>query len=168
MYTEQLFRAARQNLARARDVDPEHLSSKRTIKDSFQRFDQDSKGWLSRHELKCAMASLTGVKPTKVEVENILHRVAEGGPVDLPIFEKYMQDKLKHVDPDETVRQLFKAFDVRCVGYVSRESLHSLFAEALPHIPATVIDEVFYEVDMDCDGRVGCEEFEVLMRGLLL
>jgi Ca2+-binding EF-hand superfamily protein len=36
--------------------------------DSFHQFDDGGKGWLSRSELKFALASMLGYKPSKVSV----------------------------------------------------------------------------------------------------
>lgn len=142
-------------------VDP---TIKKNVEESFKRYDEGSKGWLSRQDLKCAMASLTGYKPSKVEVENIM-RGTKDEQICLQVFQRHMEEKLAMLDPDERVRRLFKAFDIRCCGFISRDDLRSVFAESLPSIPITVVDEVFDEVDADGDGRVSCREFESMLRG---
>ena len=82
------------------------------------------------------------------------------------------QAKLGAVDPEDHIRRLFKAFDVRCEcsipnnpsttrglrprplglsrlkrlttgqGFITRRDLHQVFKECLPRIPADVVDEV--------------------------
>jgi len=140
---------------------------------SFERFDEGGKGWLCRAELKCAISSLVGYRPPRVEVQMMLEqtedgqvtfehfrpamevrrRVVRGGswrapPIQLDCFacrfllprmhggrvnglglsllslsgesgwcgrsHTRVQAKLGAVDPEDHIRRLFKAFDVRC------------------------------------------------------
>mmetsp|Transcript_38348 Transcript_38348/g.83422 ORF Transcript_38348/g.83422 Transcript_38348/m.83422 type:complete len:166 (-) Transcript_38348:123-620(-) len=145
-------------------------ATRQQIDESFHRFDEGGKGWLSRSELKFALASMLGYKPSKVEVNIVMHRCPEGpyeGQVDISMFRAYLEEKLSVIDPDDRMRQLFKAFDVRCLGFIGREDLHKVFAKCLPSIPATVIDEIYEEIDTDSDGRVSCRDFEAMLRGRL-
>mmetsp|Transcript_2470 Transcript_2470/g.4130 ORF Transcript_2470/g.4130 Transcript_2470/m.4130 type:complete len:160 (+) Transcript_2470:332-811(+) len=138
------------------------------LDESFHQFDDGGKGWLSRSELKFALASMLGYKPSKVEVDIILQRCPEEGRVEVAAFRAFLEEKLSVIDPDDRVRQLFKAFDVRCLGFIGREDLHKVFAKCLPSIQAAVIDEIFEEVDTDYDGRVSCRDFEAMLRGRIL
>jgi Ca2+-binding EF-hand superfamily protein len=45
---------------------------------SFERFDEGGKGWLCRAELKCAIASLVGYRPPRVEVQMMLEQTHDG------------------------------------------------------------------------------------------
>mmetsp|Transcript_44341 Transcript_44341/g.84806 ORF Transcript_44341/g.84806 Transcript_44341/m.84806 type:complete len:159 (+) Transcript_44341:213-689(+) len=135
------------------------------IQESFRSFDENSKGWLSKSELKCAMASLLGVRPSKAEVELVMQQGEAEGKVEFAAFKKAMEEKLGAVDPEEHVRRLFQAFDVRCQGFITRPDLHKIFAEFLSTIPPTVVDEIFEEVDTDQDGRVSYREFCAVMQG---
>lgn len=104
------------------------------IAQSFKRFDDGDKGWLNRHDLKCAFASLTGYKPSALELQHVMER-CPAGQVDQRHFAGYMEERLTggragaHYDASspslharmEHVRRVFKAFDARHAGYVSLE-----------------------------------------------
>ena len=53
------------------------------IAQSFKRFDEGDKGWLDRHDLKCAFASLTGYKPSAAELRHVM---GQGGHIPFPII----------------------------------------------------------------------------------
>eukprot|EP00983_Pelagomonas_calceolata_P015828 501859-Pelagomonas_calceolata.AAC.1 len=50
--------------------------------DAFTRFDVDGKGFLTRHQLKCAFLALFGTKPTKNQLEVFMtgHNGGEAEP----------------------------------------------------------------------------------------
>lgn len=39
------------------------------VQQSFQMFDTGGKGWLTRHEAKCAIVSIVGIRPPRVMIE---------------------------------------------------------------------------------------------------
>ena len=63
------------------------------IAQSFKRFDENDKGWLDRHDLKCAFASLTGYKPSKLELSHLTQK-CPAGQVDHRHFAAYMEERL--------------------------------------------------------------------------
>jgi Ca2+-binding EF-hand superfamily protein len=106
---------------------PSRAVTREHIAQSFRRFDAGDKGWLDRHDLKCAFASLTGYKPSALELQHIAAR-CPAGQVDQRHFAAYMEERLMGGDGgrniygapphgrSEHVRRVFKAFDVRHAG----------------------------------------------------
>eukprot|EP00899_Mesostigma_viride_P008983 jgi/Mesvir1/18086/Mv09387-RA.1 len=137
----------------------------RRVNESFDIFDGDSKGWLTRHELKCAIASLCGMKPSRTEVDFITSHSPDG-QTSRAVFLSYMHDKLRHSDMDENIRRIFKAFDARSAGFITVDNLTSACRESgVKWVPEHVIDAIFDEVDMDKDGRASilpCFEVDTL------
>ena len=125
------------------------------ISESFALFDEGKKGWLSRSDLKCAVASLIGHKPTKArgptqdheqrltcfahcylvvvdrayltllvvdsgglqaELEGIFGTARADEGVLRADFLKCMEALLhgRAGTDDDRIRQVFKAFDLRC------------------------------------------------------
>jgi len=97
------------------------------------------------------------------EVELVSSRSPEGR-VDLRALEAYTVERLCREDPGDVTRLVFKAFDARCAGFISRADLHHAFTNCAPSVARRTIDEIFDEVDVDGDGRVSCKEFESMMR----
>jgi len=97
-------------------MEPSQSAARRRIAESFREFDDGSKGWLTRNDLKCAVACLVGYKPSKVELGEILRAVPEGSVLDEAAFTACMEWRLGIQDPDERIRQIFKSFDYRCAA----------------------------------------------------
>ncbi|KAK9804252.1 hypothetical protein WJX72_003552 [[Myrmecia] bisecta] len=131
--------------------------------ESFQLFDEGTNGWLDRSGVKCALASLLGYKPTPLEVDRVMQR-CPCGQVDMTTFVQYAEARLAMRDPDEHMRNIFKAFDQRRAGFITCQDLHTAVQQSAPHIPARTVDTMFDELDADGDGRVSCREFMAMMR----
>mmetsp|Transcript_8236 Transcript_8236/g.21018 ORF Transcript_8236/g.21018 Transcript_8236/m.21018 type:complete len:155 (+) Transcript_8236:246-710(+) len=145
-------------------MEPSQSAARRSIADSFREFDDGSKGWLTRNDLKCAVACLVGYKPSKVELGEILRAVPEGSVLDEAAFTACMEWRLGIQDPDERIRQIFKSFDYRCSGFISSDDLLKVFTNCVPHIPHETARQVFDEIDSDRDGRVSLREFVSIMK----
>ncbi|GMH42431.1 hypothetical protein BSKO_10350 [Bryopsis sp. KO-2023] len=138
----------------------------RYVRESFERFDEEGKKWLTKHQVKCAIASLVGRKPTQVEVRSLLD-LTPNQQVDLDLFMAYMKDRARCQSEDEHIRAIFKAFDRRCMGFLVRDDLHRIFNGIASHVPDIVVDEMFDEIDSDGDGRVSCREFAAMMKSAI-
>lgn len=64
-------------------MEPSQSAARRRIAESFREFDDGSKGWLTRNDLKCAVACLVGYKPSKVGWHVGYARWAERGEGDM-------------------------------------------------------------------------------------
>lgn len=142
----------------------EQATLRKNISESFHRFDDGGKGWLGSGDLKCAVASLVGYKPSKVELEEILRAVPEGAVMDEENFASCMEWRLGIQDPDQRTRQIFKSFDYRCSGFISQADLLKVFSNCAPHISRETVRQVFDELDADRDGRVSMHEFINIMK----
>ncbi|KAF5838427.1 hypothetical protein DUNSADRAFT_2895 [Dunaliella salina] len=139
----------------------------RAALDAFSRFDVDGTGFLTRHQLKCAFLALFGTKPTKNQLEVFMkgHTGEEREPsISWHQFRECVQGLASMQDPNERIRQVFKAFDKEACGFISRSTAHAAFSEAAPTVSWKVVDEVFDELDLDHDGRVSCQDFVTMMR----
>jgi len=117
---------------------------------------------LDRHGFKCACACLLGVKPSQAYWQ-LLPKLGDER-VGFGAFRDAMLTALAGRHRSDTTRQVFAAFDLCCQGFICRADAHAAFASAAPSVPRRVVDEVFDELDMDRDGRVGFIEFAAMMR----
>ena len=126
----------------------------------FKAHDAGDKGWLTREDLACAFASLTGHEPSDAELDLVRGRCPRG-EVDLRHFAAYMEDRLasRAASPAERCRAVFGAFDARRVGFITLTDALAAFALAAPRVPAVVVEDLFREADEDGDGRVGFDAF---------
>mmetsp|Transcript_40540 Transcript_40540/g.65741 ORF Transcript_40540/g.65741 Transcript_40540/m.65741 type:complete len:85 (+) Transcript_40540:341-595(+) len=74
-----------------------------------------------------------------------------------------MVGRLSIQDEDETVRNTFRAFDLRHRGFIKLEDFRQILNELSIALPEETTLSVFREADTDNDGRVGYQEFSKLM-----
>ncbi|KAG1677155.1 hypothetical protein FOA52_000961 [Chlamydomonas sp. UWO 241] len=117
---------------------------------------------LDRHGFKCAFAALTGVKPSRAHWDALPKD--SHGRLCQAAFADAASRVLSDRDAADATRQVFRAFDVRCAGFIARQDAHAVFSAAAPAVSARVVDEVFDELDLDRDGRVSFTDFATMMR----
>jgi Ca2+-binding EF-hand superfamily protein len=147
----------------------------RNITEAFRKYDFDGCGALTRHGLKCAIASLVGIRPSPLELDAILpkrrrppnERVDEEAlepTIGFEAFATAMRNRLCAVDETDVIRQTFRAYDATFKGYITYDDFARAFALTAPHIPAETLRLVFDEVDTDRNGKVSWAEFERVQR----
>lgn len=137
------------------------------IKEAFYLADADNKGYLSRFDLKVAMVSLFGYKPSSFEINDIMSKISEEpqqSGITLDQFQLIASNKFKAQDDDDQIRQIFRACDLECRGFITLDNAKRLFAQAAPFIDMQTVERVFKEIDSDRDGRVSYKDFEFMMK----
>ena len=75
----------------------------KSVAASFKAFDSGDKGWLNKHDLKCAFISLVGRKPDAREVST-MRDACPRGEVDLRHFRMFMEPGLVAAAKDTSQR----------------------------------------------------------------
>ncbi|XP_069772015.1 EF-hand calcium-binding domain-containing protein 11 [Narcine bancroftii] len=127
----------------------------------FRECDSNHKGYLSREDLKVAMVTMFGYKPSKVETDGLLGNHLPGMTLDQ--FTSLACKKLAAMDRYDEARQIFSAFDVHCRGFLTVEDFKRAFSKVTPHLHDQMVLEAFREVDRDSDGHVSFRNFEIVM-----
>ncbi|CEG35497.1 ef-hand calcium-binding domain-containing protein 11 [Plasmopara halstedii] len=115
------------------------MNSEEFLHKCFAWSDRDNKGFLSAHDLKCAVAAALGVRPSKL---------------------RFFGTRLVSTDLLEDVRRIFKALDIRAQGFISLRSFQQACEMALPLGKHETLLCAFHEADRDGDGRVTYQDFE--------
>ncbi|PRP82972.1 centrin [Planoprotostelium fungivorum] len=102
------------------------------IRSSFSRFDSNGRGMLCRSDLKLAITSVTGSRPTRVELDDIARRVGEEG-VTLSKFTELMTQRLIIRDPTKEVRDMFLYFDIKNAGYITLQNIARVAEDLQPN-----------------------------------
>lgn len=139
------------------------------LKMVFAEGDSDKKGHLNREDLKVAMVSLLGYKPSKYEANQMLEKHGyqdEDGTLVMNFgqFVEAVTPKLINRDEDDEIRQTFMAFDTHCKGFLTVDDLKRVFSNVAPHMSAHHLEKMFRELDRDGDGRVSYKDFDFLMK----
>ncbi len=93
----------------------------------------------------------------------ILSQADDNALVPLELFAWHLRRQLRTIDAGEHARRVFRAFDSRCLGFLTIEDVLQVFDAVAPGVPAHVVAQVFAEVDSDADGRVSCKDFMHMM-----
>ena len=125
----------------------------------FERWDEESKGFLTREQTKLAMITLIGIKPTRCELHQLCGAKADPMPLDFHRFSASMRDKYVTQTDDDEIRQAFKAFDRFNCGFLSLMDVKAAFKEVAPKIQESLIEQIFFEFDDDHDGRINYAQF---------
>nr|CCA26279.1 EFhand domaincontaining protein C14orf143 homolog putative [Albugo laibachii Nc14] len=132
----------------------------------FQHFDANSKGYLDESELKCAVVAALGIQPSRLILSEIFAHQFDSDSIQInrTEFLSTLQDRFSNAKGMEYGRRLFKAMDLRCDGFISRENFISICGRYTPRLALSTVIAAFDEADSDRDQRVTYSDFERIMR----
>ena len=129
----------------------------KTPKEAFDFYDENKKGYLTSHELKCCVIYLTGTKLSKVA----MHRFKDkGNNFEFQDLVKIVQSQIQ----EDPASEIFNAIDLRSKGYISFEDFDELCSVHAKHIKAEIRTAVFQEVDSNKDGMVTLRDIQRLVK----
>eukprot|EP01105_Mastigella_eilhardi_P018701 TRINITY_DN434_c0_g1_i1.p1 TRINITY_DN434_c0_g1~~TRINITY_DN434_c0_g1_i1.p1 ORF type:complete len:170 (-),score=37.69 TRINITY_DN434_c0_g1_i1:149-619(-) len=130
---------------------------------AFTACDSGDKGWLAREDLRMAMTSLLGYRPSKTELHALVPDGVRGNSgIDSAVFLQIMAPKLAARDVDDDIRQKFMLLDSHYRGYLKLEDVLPAFASV--GVPEATIHRAFVEADVDRDGKISYKDFERMMK----
>lgn len=139
---------------------------KSVIKEAFYIADEENKGYLNSFDFKVAMVCIFGYKPSSFEVGEIMSKVDKSGcpGINLELFMQIASSKMKAQDQDDQIREIFRAFDMECRGFITLDNAKKIFSQVAPFMDALNVERAFREIDGDKDGRVSYKDFEFMMK----
>ncbi|XP_075699839.1 EF-hand calcium-binding domain-containing protein 11 isoform X2 [Rhinoderma darwinii] len=124
----------------ARDVSD---SERRKFLQVFEACDEGKKGHLSREDLKVAVVTLFGYKPSKIEVDTMVPGLPKTGGVRPDEFVKLMSLKRSAQLSFGDLRQIFSVFDTHCRGFLNLDDFNRAFKRVAPNLSEQTIIEAF-------------------------
>ena len=144
------------------------------IERAFDFADKDSKGYLNKQELKISFLCLFGFKPSKFD--DIFHHYGKSVneqhshepivAIKKDDFINLIHDRLKFVDEDDEIREIFHCFDMRCKGFIDVNDFKEAVRLKFPSFDDMKILRYFRELDGNSDGRVSYQDFCLMMKSL--
>jgi len=135
----------------------------KTLRESFQAFDINSDGKLSREELMKLYLQYTNESQAREEVGNILEEVDSdrSGYID---YSEFLRACMNHekVISKQNLQLAFKQFDVDGSGKISALELKEVLSGG-EQLQESVWSEIIREVDSNGDGSIDLKEFSELM-----
>ena len=133
------------------------------IKEAFDLFDTDDKGFINPKELKDAMQSLGLDERSKIIYEMISNIDEETDRLDFREFLDLMTARMSEKDSREDIKKVFKLFDEDSKGYITVANLKRVSKELGEGMDDIELQEMIERADADGDGRVTFEDFYNIM-----
>uniref|UniRef100_A0A0V0JB86 Calmodulin n=2 Tax=Schistocephalus solidus TaxID=70667 RepID=A0A0V0JB86_SCHSO len=132
-------------------------------KESFDLFDKNGDGRISKMELKSVMKSL-GQNPTQAEIDQMVKEVDTNsdGEIDFSEFVS-MMSKQKPTSCEDKMREAFNVFDQDRNGFITVEEMRQVMQTLGQNLTEEEIKLMIQEADKDGDGQVNFEEFKSVM-----
>ena len=129
------------------------------IKEAFDLFDAEGKGYIEPRELRDAMQSLGLDERSKIIYEMISEIDEETDRLDFKEFLNLMTARMSEKDSREDIKKIFKLFDEDSKGYITAANLKKLSKDLGEATDDLELQEMIERADADGDGRVTFEDF---------
>ncbi|KAL1190709.1 Calcium-dependent protein kinase 24 [Cardamine amara subsp. amara] len=131
----------------------------------FQTMDTDKNGHLTFEELRDGLKKIGQVVPDG-DVKMLMDAADTDGNGMLSCDEFVtLSIHLKRMGCDEHLLQAFKYFDKNGNGFIELDELkEALFDDKIGHGNDQWIKDIFFDVDLNKDGRISFDEFKAMMK----
>lgn len=138
------------------------------VHDTFALVDTNHKGYLTRHDLKCAIILLLGYTPSHIEINALLSAADCYSPADRLTIDRFvplLSRRIEQLDTLHYYQQLFGVFDVDGRGFIRRDDWLRVCGSVTVAgaVDRDMLCSVFDVCDVDGDGVVSYREFDRLM-----
>jgi len=130
-------------------------------RETFEMFDRDGNGTISKSELGKIMSAL-GQDKTQKELDEILTRFDDDHSGNIS-YEEYKAiidaNKLSHIEMEIQLREAFLVFDRDKSGTLDREELREVLTQMGEPLNARQTEHVLGKIDLNGDGKIEVDEF---------
>jgi len=149
-------------------ISTQFLCNQETIKDTFDMFDENKDGKISKDELRKVFQNM-GKQASEEELSNWMENVDENGDgvIEFKEFLVKCAVIVKELQGNATsfVERAFKEFDTDGNGYITSQEMESVLTRLSGEkLTQTDITEIMRQVDPDGDGKITLQEFSNVMR----
>jgi len=131
------------------------------LTNNFRALDLGGSGLISSRDIQNG-AEEYGISMTESEAHSIMNRVDFGmdGQMDYSEFLNATVDGFN----DDLLKFIFSYFDLEKKGFITQNSLDTIFKREAKQFSKKEIKKMIKEVDLDKDGKINYEEFRTLMK----
>eukprot|EP00301_Raphidiophrys_heterophryoidea_P008749 c1317_g1_i1.p1 GENE.c1317_g1_i1~~c1317_g1_i1.p1 ORF type:complete len:150 (-),score=35.57 c1317_g1_i1:331-780(-) len=131
---------------------------RKEYEDAFSVFDKNGDGSISISELEKVFTSL-GYKNSPEELRNMVKEVDKDGNGTIEFNEFCALMINNQNDPEQEIREAFRALDTNQDGFISRKELRDGMRKLGMHLSDAEIEEMIKQADIDGDGQINYQEF---------
>jgi calcium-dependent protein kinase len=137
------------------------LEDREYLTNNFRALDLGGSGLISSRDIQNG-AEEYGISMTESEAHSIMNRVDFGmdGQMDYSEFLNATVDGFN----DDLLKFIFSYFDLEKKGFITQNSLDTIFKREAKQFSKKEIKKMIKEVDLDKDGKINYEEFRTLMK----
>jgi len=130
-------------------------------RETFEMFDRDGNGTISKSELGKIMHAL-GQDVTQKELEDILTRFDDdqSGTINYEEYKAIIDaNRVSHLEMEIQLREAFLVFDRDKSGTLDREELKAVLTEMGEPLNMKQTEHVLNKIDLNGDGKIEVDEF---------
>lgn len=129
----------------------------KTLKETFDYYDEGLKGYLTSHELKCCVIYFTGIKLSRIAMKRLKDKNSEFSFQDLG---NIIASQLK----EDHGSEVFNALDSQKKGYLTLDDFNNLCDVHAKYLKPSIRESVFREIDSNQDGMVTLRDIQRLVK----
>ena len=138
------------------------------VLETFPVVDSGHKGYLTRHDLRCAVILLLGYTPSHIEISALLTTAGCRTPSERLTLDRFVPLLTRRIEQQDTLQyyqQLFAAFDTEGRGFIRRDDFMRVCqcVTVKGAVDRSMLERLFDVCDVDGDGVVSYREFDRLM-----
>ena len=134
------------------------------IKEAFDLFDTEKRGFVSPRDLREAMAAL-GYELKNQTIYQMIANLEKDNvsEIDFQEFLNLMTARINEKESKEDIRKVFRLFDEDNTGYITAQNLKRIAKDLGENMEEIEIREMIERADTDGDGRITFEDFYSIM-----
>uniref|UniRef100_A0A182RI88 EF-hand domain-containing protein n=1 Tax=Anopheles funestus TaxID=62324 RepID=A0A182RI88_ANOFN len=129
----------------------------------FRLIDTNNKGVIEREDVRTMLTLWNDSAPTEIQLDEMLSDACGVG-LNQTLFLTLFAQRLKEVDPPETIKNAFQCIDIENMGTVNAQELRDLLVTKGEHrLTDTEVDELFSRMTIN-DGRLEYDAFTRMLQ----
>jgi len=130
------------------------------FKEAFTFFDVDGDGAINKEDLRTVMRKL-GFKPTNEELDQMIKdgAASNSDKLDFTEFLSMFAARMKGTDPEDEIKEAFRAFDLLGDGFIPSTDLKAHLTTLGDKLTPKEAEELVREADPESKGRIDYNYF---------
>ena len=132
---------------------------------AFNLFDTDQDGYLKTKDF-LKVFDQVGIKLSDINKKEMINsfKINENDTdISIKDFASLVSSRMKNVESEEEILEMFKIFDKKGIGKVSLEDIHSVLEDIEEPASQQELEDLLVTYDKNKDGYLDYQEFKEMM-----